>query len=279
MKKKILFVAGARPNFMKIAPVLRELNHNYVERVESILVHTGQHYDEQMSGSFFGTLGIREPNYNLGVGSGSHAKQTAKIMVDFEKICESVKPDFVVVVGDVNSTVAAALVSKKLQILLVHIEAGLRSGDRTMPEEINRLVTDSITDIFFVTEESGIRNLLIEGHDQSNIHFVGHVMIDNLFYQLGELNKIGPSSKVLEIRKKLGSKYACLTMHRPSNVDNVEILGRLVSTFERVSKEINKSNEKGESNATRAAHQNTPDIRAMQGRMRQNVPSKLRRFS
>jgi UDP-N-acetylglucosamine 2-epimerase (non-hydrolysing) len=229
--KKIIIVAGARPNFMKIAPVLRELRSKYADRAVPILVHTGQHYDDNMSGSFFDSLGIPAPDHNLEVGSGTHADQTAKIMTTFEDVCETELPDTVVVVGDVNSTVAAGLVAKKLHIELAHIEAGLRSGDRTMPEEINRLATDAITDHFFVTEPHGLENLRREGHPEESIHYVGHVMIDNLLFQKDRLARLGPSSRAAELAQALPERYACLTLHRPSNVDSPEVLGRLVDTL------------------------------------------------
>jgi len=236
--KKILFVAGARPNFMKIAPVLRELEHSHGNSVVPILVHTGQHYDEAMSGVFFKSLGIRQPEYNLGVGSESHANQTSKIMVGFEDVCLKVKPDMVVVFGDVNSTIAAALVAKKMCIPLCHVEAGLRSGDRTMPEEINRLATDSITDLFFVTEESGLSNLMREGQNPDHVHFVGHVMIDNLFYQLAKLNDAQMPSELIALKTKKSPDYACMTLHRPSNVDSMPVLQNIVIALEKISKQI-----------------------------------------
>ena len=231
--KKIFLVAGARPNFMKIAPILRELKKSSL--MQGVVVHTGQHYDQSMSGSFFDSLGIGEPTFNLGVGSGSHALQTAKIMTGFEDICQKENPDMVLVVGDVNSTIAAGLVAKKLNIPLCHVEAGLRSRDRTMPEEINRLATDAISDLFFTTEKEGTENLLAEGQDPANVHFVGHVMIDNLFYELSKLQNTTPSDLALSIKKRLPAKYICMTMHRPSNVDNEESLGRLLRVIKDLS--------------------------------------------
>ncbi|MBN1577343.1 MAG: UDP-N-acetylglucosamine 2-epimerase (non-hydrolyzing) [Chitinispirillaceae bacterium] len=228
--KKILLVAGARPNFMKIAPILRAIGH-YPDELNGLLVHTGQHYDRNMSLTFFASLGIPEPDYNLEVGSGSHAVQTANIMTRFEAVCLTEKPDMVLVVGDVNSTIAAGLVAKKLHITLCHVEAGLRSRDRAMPEEINRLTTDAITDIFFTTEPEGTANLLCEGHAKETIHFVGHVMIDNLFYQLERISTDGDrliDPSVNELKKRLPEKFFCLTMHRPSNVDNRETLSGLL---------------------------------------------------
>jgi len=236
--KKIIIVAGARPNFMKIAPVLRELRSKYSGSVTPVLVHTGQHYDDNMSGSFFDSLGIPAPDHNLEVGSGTHANQTARIMTTFEDVCETEDPDTVVVVGDVNSTVAAGLVAKKLHIELAHIEAGLRSGDRTMPEEINRLATDAITDHFFVTEPHGLENLRREGHPEDAIHYVGHVMIDNLLFQKDRLARLGPSPRAADLAAGLPDQYACLTLHRPSNVDSVKVLGRLVDTLTDIARDL-----------------------------------------
>lgn len=234
--KKILLVAGARPNFMKIAPILRAVENR--ENLEAILVHTGQHYDENMSMSFFSSLGIKKPDYNLEVGSGSHAAQTANIMMRFEEVCLREMPDVVVVVGDVNSTIAAGLVAKKLHIKLAHVEAGLRSRDRKMPEEINRLATDAITDIFFTTEKEGTQNLLNEGHSPESIHFVGHVMIDNLYYQLEKIKDFHPSPFVERIKENLPEKYICMTMHRPSNVDHKDDLSRLLTAINEIAKDV-----------------------------------------
>ena len=234
---KIILVAGARPNFMKIAPILREIEKN-PDELQGILVHTGQHYDHNMSDTFFKGLGIKEPDYNLEVGSGSHAFQTAEIMMRFEEVCLKEKPDLVVVVGDVNSTIAAGLVAKKLHIKLAHVEAGLRSRDWSMPEEINRIATDSITDLFFTTEKEGTENLLREGHAREKVHFVGHVMIDNLFYQLNKSGDKAPSELAEGIRKRLPEKYICMTMHRPSNVDNKETLTGIIDALKAVSEKV-----------------------------------------
>jgi len=229
--KKIILVAGARPNFMKIAPIIRALENE--KNAEYVLVHTGQHYDAGMSQTFFGELGIPNPHHNLNVGSASHAVQTANIMIRFEEVCLKEKPDVVVVVGDVNSTAACGLVAKKLCIDLAHVEAGLRSNDRAMPEEINRIVTDAVSDYLFVTEPSGVSNLTREGHPQSRIHYVGHVMIDNLYYQLEKLSTAAPVIGT-EIKSKISQRYAVVTMHRPSNVDNRETLARLLAVFGRI---------------------------------------------
>lgn len=225
---KVMLVAGARPNFMKIAPIMRALAAH--GGFEHFLVHTGQHYDDVMSHGFFEELGIPQPDVNLEVGSASHAVQTARIMERFEPVCLREKPDAVIVVGDVNSTVAAGLVATKMGIALVHVEAGLRSGDRTMPEEINRLATDAITDLFFATEPEAVANLHDEGHARERIHFVGHVMIDNLLYQCQRLD--AASSDTLS--EKPASPYFCLTLHRPANVDDPERLASLLEAVEQV---------------------------------------------
>jgi UDP-N-acetylglucosamine 2-epimerase (non-hydrolysing) len=216
-KMKVLLIAGARPNFMKIAPIYREaLKHN---QVQCKIVHTGQHYDYEMSEAFFDDLELPKPDFFLNAGSGSHAVQTANIMVAFEELCHNDRPDLIIVVGDVNSTLACSVVAKKLLIEVAHVEAGLRSFELAMPEEINRMVTDAISDYFFVTEESGIANLIREGKPENRIHFVGNVMIDNLFNQVeklnGDMSKYIASSKIKENLKD----YAFLTLHRPSNVD------------------------------------------------------------
>src|SRR3989337_2384049 len=173
---KIICVCGARPNFMKIAPLMRAFKEH--GGFETLLVHTGQHYDENMSRLFFEELGIPKPDINLEVGSGSHAVQTAEIMKRFEPVVLDFKPDYVLVVGDVNSTIACGLVAVKLSVKLIHVEAGLRSFDRSMPEEVNRVLTDCISDLLFVTEQSGLDNLKKEGIDSDKVHFVGNVMID-----------------------------------------------------------------------------------------------------
>ncbi|MDD5674068.1 MAG: UDP-N-acetylglucosamine 2-epimerase (non-hydrolyzing) [Chitinivibrionales bacterium] len=231
--KKIILVAGARPNFMKIAPILRVLRKG--QKFEGIVVHTGQHYDQSMAGAFFESLGIGAPDFNLEVGSASHAVQTARIMIAFEEVCLKVLPDAVLVVGDVNSTIAAGLVAKKLNIPLWHVEAGLRSGDRRMPEEINRIATDAIADLFFTSEQAGSANLLAEGRDPLKVHFVGNVMIDTLFYQLSKADRTVPSVWRESIADRLPPKYACMTLHRPSNVDNRELLAGMLQAAVRLS--------------------------------------------
>ena len=237
---KILIVVGARPNFMKAAPLIaaiREFNRTVsdntqaaavsVEMITPILLHTGQHYDEAMSGSFFTDLQIPKPDIHLGVGSGSHAVQTAEIMKQFEGVLLKEKPDVLLVVGDVNSTVACALVASKVSYdsngtrpQIVHVEAGLRSFDRGMPEEINRIVTDHLSDMLFITEESGIENLRREGIAEEKIHFVGNTMIDSLLAYKDQADK-SPALDTLGLRDASGlvRQFALLTLHRPSNVD------------------------------------------------------------
>jgi UDP-N-acetylglucosamine 2-epimerase (non-hydrolysing) len=233
---KLLLIAGARPNFMKIAPIVRECERRQ-ERFEYRIVHTGQHYDAGMSDVFFEELGIPTPDYHLNVGSGSHAEQTAKVMTSFEPICVDENPDCVIVVGDVNSTLACSIVAKKLLFPLAHIEAGLRSGDRRMPEEINRLVTDAISDYFFVTEPSGATNLESEGQRPDKIFFVGHVMIDNLFHELSKDDDSAHDSEVATLCEKL-TDYGIVTLHRPSNVDSIDALGGIVEALNKIAETI-----------------------------------------
>lgn len=236
-RKKLFIVAGARPNFMKIAPLMRELRRG-THPFESKLVHTGQHYDKEMSDVFFEELEIPKPDYHLEVGSGSHAEQTAKVMVRFEEICLKDPPDIVVVVGDVNSTLACAIVAKKLHIQVAHVEAGLRSFDRDMPEEINRLVTDVLSDYFFVTEKSGVEHLLKEGQPPEKIFFVGHVMIDNLFHQVEKLATLPAESLGTAALKRRFPAYGVVTLHRPSNVDDAEIFGGIMGALAEISKDL-----------------------------------------
>ncbi len=229
---KIVCVCGARPNFMKIAPLMRAFEKN--GGFETCLVHTGQHYDENMSRLFFDELGIPRPDVNLEVGSGSHAYQTAEIMKRFEPVITKQKPDYVLVVGDVNSTIACGLVAVKLGVKLIHVEAGLRSFDRTMPEETNRLLTDSISDLLFVTEQSGVDNLRKEGIDPEKVHLVGNVMIDTLLANKAKAEK----SAVLSQMGLVKNCYAVITLHRPSNVDDMARFGEIVTAFEAIEKEI-----------------------------------------
>ncbi len=229
----IVAVVGARPNFMKIAPVMDRLR---AAGVSVSLVHTGQHYDESMSDSFFRQLGIPEPDVDLDVGSATHAVQTAEIMIRFEPVLERYAPSAVVVVGDVNSTIACALVAAKREIPVVHVEAGLRSFDRTMPEEINRVLTDQLSEVLFTTERDARENLRREGVRDERIHFVGNVMIDSL---LGHLDRAVAPRKTLEAlgREPIpeGAHYGVVTLHRPSNVDEPEQLKMLMATFARIS--------------------------------------------
>jgi len=258
---KIISVVGARPNFMKVAPIHKAFiqlgvrNDSKTQQVEELenknlhgekhahintqpltinhlICHTGQHYDEKMSKVFFEELELPQPHFYLGVGSGSHAEQTAKVMIEFEKVLINELPDLVIVVGDVNSTIACSLTAVKLGIKVAHVEAGLRSFDRQMPEEINRILTDSIADYLFVTEKSGIENLIKEGIDSSKIFFVGNVMIDSL---INYLPKIQTSQIFSKLNIEKGS-YSLITLHRPSNVDDKDRLEELISLIEEVSK-------------------------------------------
>ncbi|PDW02021.1 non-hydrolyzing UDP-N-acetylglucosamine 2-epimerase [Candidatus Viridilinea mediisalina] len=230
---QILHVVGARPNFMKVAPVLRALRA-YPE-VTQRLVHTGQHYDAAMSEVFFSQLELPAPDVNLGVGSGSHAVQTAQVMLRFEETVLAMHPDLVLVYGDVNSTVAASLVCAKLGIRVGHVEAGLRSFDRTMPEEINRLVTDQIADLLFTPSADGDRNLLREGVDPAKIHLVGNVMIDTLVRLLPQAEAGWPA---LRARLGLGTRYGLVTLHRPSNVDEPVMLAQILATLGELASEL-----------------------------------------
>src|SRR5262249_26365887 len=227
----ILSVVGARPNFMKMAPVLRELAKH--ANFESYLVHTGQHYDESMSQVFFRDLGMRGADFNLNVGSGSHAVQTAECMKRFEEVCCSVKPDLVIVAGDVNSTLACSLTAAKLQIPVAHVEAGLRSFDRSMPEEINRIVTDSVSDLLFTTEQSANQNLRREGVQEDQTHFVGNTMIDSLVHCYRVLDEMPLNGRPADLN---GRPYFLATIHRPSNVDDPERLLRVLEILESASR-------------------------------------------
>jgi UDP-N-acetylglucosamine 2-epimerase (non-hydrolysing) len=244
----ILTVVGARPNFMKAAPIISAIaKHNSRAllagpnaAIRHILVHTGQHYDDRMSGSFFTDLELSPPDMDLGVGSGSHAVQTAEIMKKFETVLLTERPDVVIVVGDVNSTVACALVTAKISFdaagsrpLIVHVEAGLRSFDRTMPEEINRILTDHVSDLLCVTEESGVRNLRAEGIPPHQVHFVGNTMIDSL---LAFRNK-AETSTILEDLGLRTRPYALMTLHRPANVDSPETFSSILSGLEELAED------------------------------------------
>lgn len=231
----ILCVAGARPNFMKIAPLMRAFEAPHSGLTAS-LVHTGQHYDQAMKHTFFDQLHIPEPDVDLGVGSGSHAVQTAQIMERFEPVLDDKRPAAVLVVGDVNSTIACALVAAKKQIPVIHVEAGLRSGDRSMPEEINRILTDQLSDLLFTTELTAAENLQREGIDMEKIFFVGNVMIDSLRYNLA--NAVSARRTLANARAPstfMSSRYGLLTLHRPSNVDDTAVLGRLLQVLAEIS--------------------------------------------
>ena len=229
---KILNVVGARPNFMKIAPIAAEILRR-PGRLSQILVHTGQHYDEAMSGSFFRDLNIAPPDINLGVGSGSHAEQTARVMLAFEPVLAETRPDWVVVVGDVNSTLAATLVAAKLGVRVAHVEAGLRSFDWTMPEEINRVVTDRLADLLLTPGAGADENLRAEGIDPSRIIRVGNVMIDTLYAQLPSASAVVLDELDLEPKK-----FAVVTLHRPSNVDHEKSLRSIVEALSEIAAEM-----------------------------------------
>ena len=236
----ILCVVGARPNFMKIAPLMTAFRA-HPHPIPARLLHTGQHYDASMKESFFRQLGIPEPDIDLGVGSGSHALQTAEIMKRFEPVLDAERPAAILVVGDVNSTIACALVASKKGIPVIHVEAGLRSYDRGMPEEINRVLTDQISDLLFTTEREALDNLEREGVDGGRVVFVGNVMIDTLRHHLERaipgaetLARAGADPSLLEE----SSGYALLTLHRPSNVDDPRVLRRLLDTLRTISEQL-----------------------------------------
>ena len=240
---KLILVAGARPNFMKIAPLMHQLSNH--PTIKAVLVHTGQHYDVKMSGQFFEELNIPAPDINLEVGSASHAVQTARIMEGFEKVCLSEKPDYVLVVGDVNSTAACTLVAAKLGIKTIHYEAGLRSNDRTMPEEINRLVTDAISDVFVTTSVDADENLLKENIPAEKIFMLGNLMIDSLVEQLPKAKKTSLKfdllnrSKTIELGTDFSEKqFGVMTFHRPGNVDDKDSLTTLVKLWGEISNKV-----------------------------------------
>ncbi len=242
-KPCVHLVAGARPNFMKIAPIVRALQAD--GRLAWKLVHTGQHYDRNMSDVFFEELGIPAPDVHFGCGGGSHAQQTARIMEAFESHVAADRPDAVVVVGDVNSTLACTIVAKKAGIPVAHVEAGLRSGDMTMPEEINRIVTDSLSDWFFVTEPSGVENLRREGRPESGIFYVGHVMVDNVVHQARQLDAMGDAARVAlatdAVKRALsegGGRYGVVTLHRPSNVDDPAALAPIAGALKAIAEAL-----------------------------------------
>ena len=230
---KIINVVGARPNFMKMAPIIEALNH-HPDRFQQTLVHTGQHYDEPMSKVFFDDLGMPRPDIDLEVGSASHAEQTARIMMAFEPVCLDKRPDLVITVGDVNSTLACALTAKKLGIAVAHVEAGLRSRDMTMPEEINRICTDAIADLLFTTDRQANENLGKEGIPAERIHFVGNVMIDTL-----ERHRAAAANlSLIEDLSLTQHGFAVVTLHRPSNVDDKAIFQRILEALQEISKNL-----------------------------------------
>jgi len=233
----ILCIVGARPNFTKIAPIMRALRAAD-SGLSSQLLHTGQHYDAAMKQSFFEQLQIPEPDIDLGVGSGSHAVQTAEIMLRFEPVLDRLQPAAVLVVGDVNSTIATALVAVKKGVPVIHVEAGLRSGDRTMPEEINRVLTDQISELLFTTEESAAGNLLREGIAAEKIHFAGNVMIDTLLYNLARATPAHDTLAALPGGEALRQGFGLVTLHRPSNVDDEVVLARLLGVLSEISAEL-----------------------------------------
>lgn len=239
-KLKFLIIAGARPNFMKVAPIIQEIRKyspdaaNRDIQLEYKLIHTGQHYDEKMSDIFFDDLGIPAPDINLAVGSGSHAVQTANVMTKFEPICEQEKPDWVIVVGDVNSTLACTLVCAKLGVKVAHVEAGLRSFDRSMPEEVNRIVTDALADLLLTPSPDANENLLKEGIPDAKIKLVGNVMIDTLIANLDKAQ----ASQVLERLGLTNKNFVFVTLHRPSNVDSPTGLAMIMGELQRIADNI-----------------------------------------
>ena len=230
---RLASVVGARPNFMKIAPLLAEMNRR-PEIIEPILIHTGQHYDDSMNDSFFRELDIPRPDINLEIGSGTHAGQTGRIMIELEPALARFKPDWVIVVGDVNSTMAATLVAAKMNIRVAHVEAGLRSRDRTMPEEINRLVTDAVADLLLTPSPDADQNLIREGISPEKIVFVGNIMIDTLHQSL-EMSRASDLLGRLELEP---GKYCAMTLHRPSNVDDQQTLAGILGALAEIQREI-----------------------------------------
>lgn len=238
-KLKIFLICGARPNFMKIAPLMFAIDkHNkdkkQKKKIDHLLVHTGQHYDIKMSDAFFRDLNIPPPDFNLEVGSGTHAVQTAEIMIRFEKICLQEKPDWIIVVGDVNSTMACTIVASKLRIKVAHVEAGLRSFDREMPEEINRLVTDALADLLFTPSIDADNNLLREGVNKNKINFVGNIMIDTLLNHVEKARELHPHTKY----NLQEDKFIFVTLHRPSNVDNKNSLTVIIKHLTTLSRKM-----------------------------------------
>lgn len=232
-KLKMANIVGARPNFMKSAPLMREFGR-FPDRYKPLLIHTGQHYDDKLSKLFFDDLKMPQPDIYLEVGSDSHARQTARIMMGLEEVLVAEKPDLVIVFGDVNSTMAAAIVAAKIDITIAHVEAGLRSFDNTMPEEINRIVTDRLSDLLFVTEQSGLDNLRQEGISEDKIFLSGNIMIDSLISHL----EVAIKSNILDRLNLVPQQYVVLTMHRPVNVDDKESLAGLLHVIYEIGKDI-----------------------------------------
>jgi UDP-N-acetylglucosamine 2-epimerase (non-hydrolysing) len=235
-EKRILNVVGARPNFMKIAPLMRSMQSK--SELKPLLVNTGQHYDYNMSAVFFKELGLPPPDYNLGIGSGSHAVQTAGVMVRFEELCLQLKPDAVLVVGDVNSTLACSLVAAKLNIPVGHVEAGLRSRDRSMPEEINRLVTDMLSIWLFTPSRDADENLSREGVSSEKIFFVGNIMIDTLLYHRPQINQSTAARNLGLMEGDAVIPYGLVTLHRPSNVDDPTVLRSVLNALEEIQEDF-----------------------------------------
>jgi len=231
-KIKIINIVGTRPNLMKIAPIMHGMIQS--NRIEPILLHTGQHYDFQMSDTFFKELNIQSPDISLNIGSDNHARQVASIMEKFDAVCDNIKPDAVLVVGDVNSTMACTLVAAKKGIKTIHVEAGIRSRDRSMPEEINRLVTDSIADYLLPPSDDAVENLLAEGHSADTIRLVGNVMIDTLMMQQSGIRQ----SAILETLGLKEREFVTVTLHRPSNVDDPETFKRILEALQKIQKQI-----------------------------------------
>ena len=229
---KIINIVGARPNFIKIAPIMRQMQKSSV--IEPLLLHTGQHYDIEMSKRFFEELNIPVPDISLEVGSDTHAKQVARIMERFDDVCNTQKPDAILVVGDVNSTMACSLVAAKKSIKIIHVEAGIRSFDRAMPEEINRMVTDAITDLLLPPSRDAVSNLLREGHAENKIHLVGNIMIDTLMDSQSQIMK----SQILQQLGVREKEYALVTLHRPSNVDNITDFKRILLALAKIQKSL-----------------------------------------
>ncbi len=228
MDKKIISVVGARPNFMKIAPLERQFQR--FNGIRHFSIHTGQHYDKEMSDVFFDQLGLTKPERSLGVGSGGHGEMTGKIMIEFEKVCLEFKPDMVIVVGDVNSTIAAALVARKMFIPVAHVESGLRSFDETMPEELNRRLTDCLSNLLFVSEPAGMENLRNEGIDMKRAHLVGDIMLETLQMFLPKIT----ARRRWEDWSLVPGSFALVTVHRPSNVDTPEAFTEIIELLESI---------------------------------------------